>query len=266
MKIVYPLLLILFLSPLNSWSLTVSESEISTWESKALEELKKHKDKDPQKEFLLYMIAGRELSAYGQEERARRYYLKAFAHPSKSDKTEAVIQLVALNRENKKELIKAVDRAHKWFRKHPDKNKPELKRWLEMMEGYAQGKTPYLEQGYYTFWAVDARINELMKEGKAEEAYQLLGPVDLNSADINQRVRQDLLASVSLGKKVSPPLSCLPTLEKYPNSTTWSMRVCRFLDDWKNEKKPRETVKSIKDQLENENPERLHWIKLLERL
>lgn len=266
MKNVYLLLLILLFSSMNSWSLTVAESEISTWESKALEELKKHKDKDPEKEFLLYMIAGRELSAYGQEERARRYYLMAYDHPSKSDKTEAVIQLVALNRENKKELIKAIERAHKWFTKNPEKNRPELNRWLEMMQGYAQGKTPYLEQGYYTFWAVDARINELMKEGKAEEAYQILGPVDLNSADINQRVRQDLLAAVALGKKVSPPLSCLPTLEKYPTSTTWSMRVCRFLDDLKNEKKPRETIQSIKDQLTRENPERLHWIRLLERL
>lgn len=262
----YLSLLILLLLPVKAWSVAVDESQMQVWESEAILEINKHKAKNPEKEFLLYMIAGRELASHGLDEKARQYYLKAYEHPSKSDKSEAVIQLVALQRENKKELPAALKRARDWFKKSPQKASPEIKRWLNMMEGYAAGKTPYLEQGFHSVWAVDERVTELMKEGNAAKAFQILGPLKLESADINQRLRQDLLSALNLGKEATPPLWCLPTLQKYPTSITWSMRICRYLDDWKNGRKSRESIQSISKQIKAETPERLYWVHLLERL
>lgn len=262
----YLSLLILLLSPVKTWSAAVDEAQMRVWESEALLEINKLKAKNPEKEFLLYMIAGRELASHGLDDKALKYYLKAYEHPSKSDKSEAVIQLVALNRENKKELPKALKRAREWFKKSPEKATPQIKRWLSMMEGHASGKTPYLEQGFHSVWAVDERVTELMKEGNVAEAFQILGPLNLESADINQQLRQDILSALNLGKEATPPLWCLSTLKKYPTSITWSMRVCRYLDDWKNGRKSRESLESISKQIKAETPERLYWVNLLERL
>lgn len=88
----------------------------------------------------------------------------------------------------------------------------------------------------------------------------------MQEANINQRIRQDLLAALALGKDTMPPLWCRPTMEKYPRSLTWSMRICRYLDDWKAGRKSAESVESIREQLKKENPERLHYADALEKL
>ena len=263
---VFYLTVFLLSASFNSWSMGLDEAQIQAWEKEALQEIKKYSSKNPEKEFFLYMIAGRELSSYGLREKSIHYYEEAYNHSFRGDKTEAVVQLVNLNRDNKVKLAEAIAKADKWFKENPKKYSPELVQWLQMMKGYALGKTPYQEQGYHQVWAVDARVAELMKEGKAREAYEILGPVNLSESNINQKIRQDLLAAASLGKESTPPLWCLPTLKKYPTSLTWSMRICRYLDDWKSGKKSSESIESIKLQLQKENPERLYWLKILEKL
>lgn len=260
------LILLLLTTSSHSWSMSQEDAQVNAWEQQALEEVKKYSSKNPEKEFLLYMIAGRELSSYGLKEKSIQYYEKALSHSFKGDKTEAVIQLINLNREDKEKLKVALSQAESWFKENPKKYTPELKQWIQMMKGYAAGNTPYKEQNYNRVWAVDAKVTELMKEGKAQEAYQILGPINLSEANINQKIRQDLLATAALGRESSPPLWCLPTLQKYPTSLTWSMRICRFLNDWKNETKSSETLESIKLQLQKENPERLYWMTILEKL
>ena len=244
----------------------ISSKEITAWEKIALKEVQKHKKTSPEKEFQLYMVAGRELAAHGLLAKSQQYYLQAFNHSSPSDKSEAVIQLVNLNRENKEELRGALERAKAWFASHPEHTQPQVQSWLAMMEGYSQGKTPLNEQTYQAVWARDARVSELMKEGKPQEAYQLLGARSLKDANINEKIRQDLLAALALGKTAAPPLWCKATMDRYPTSLTWSMRFCRYLEDWKVGKKSRESVASVREQLKKENPERLYWADLLERL
>jgi|GEM_PF-2113938 len=244
----------------------ISAQQINAWEKIALKEIQKHRTAAPEKEFQLYMVAGRELAAHGFTDKSIHYYQQAFDHSSNADKSEAVIQLVNLRRENKVELKKALERAKTWFAAHPDTTLAQTKDWLAMMEGYAQGKTPLIEKTYRAVWARDARVAELMKEGKAEEAYKLLGARSLQDANINEKIRQDLLAAVALGKTAAPPLWCKPTMDRYPTSLTWSMRFCRYLEDWKAGKKSKESIQSVREQLKKENPERLYWADLLERL
>ncbi len=244
----------------------LSPQQITEWEKIALKEIQKHKKKSPEKVFQLYMVAGRELAAHGLTKKSTHYYLQAYNHSSIADKSEAVIQLVNLNRDNKTELAKSIERAKAWFVTHPDKAPTHVKNWLAMMEGYSQGKTPLLEKTYQGVWARDARVSELMKEGKAQEAYQLLGVRSLKDANINEKILQDLLAAAALGKVAAPPLWCKSTMDRYPTSLTWSMRFCRYLEDWKAGKKSRESLESVREQLKKENPDRLHWADILERL
>ncbi len=243
----------------------IKKQSIDDWEKIALSEIEKFKKENPEKEFLLYLTAARELRAYGLNEKAKRYYQKALEHKSTGDKSEAVIELVSLNKDSKSELVQSLKEARNWFKSNPEKLTSAIDKWLLMMEGFSKGNTPYKDQGYQRIWGFDARITELMREGKSQEAFSMLGPRDLKNADINQKVRQDLLAALNLGRK-TPPLWCESTLEKYPKSYTWTMRICRYLNDWKNEKKSSESLQSIREQLKKESPERLYWANLLEKL
>lgn len=262
-KLIFSLcLLMLTQLSFSSWS---DPKEFAAWEKKALDELHKLSPLPLDKEFTIFMMAGRELSAYGLKDKAREYYLKAYQHQSHLDKTEAVIQLISLNLNNKNELKKDLARTKDWFSKNPQKLTKELDSWLKMIEGYVEGKTPISGTGYFSAWATDARVEELIGEGKAEEALRVLGPRELNHANINLKVRQDILNTSVLGKK-SPPLWCEKTLEKYPTSMTWTMRVCRYLRDWKMGKKSTESIKSISDQMQLENTPHKNWIKILEKI
>jgi hypothetical protein len=260
------LLLTLLIAPHAHTQDWTSEKQFAIWEKTALSEVAKYKKEKPQQEFLLYMVAGRELSKHGPMTKAQEYYLKAFAHPYAGDKSEAVIQLVALNRDDKTQLATSLTRARRWFKENPQKLTNEIDHWLKLMEGHAKGETPTQQLGRFTLWARDARVEELMRAGDSQTALELIGPVNLTNSDINRKVRQDLLNAVVLGKKMAPPLACTSVLERYPSSLTWSMRVCRYLSDWRSNKSPRETVAGVREQLAKENPERLHWAKLLEKL
>lgn len=248
---------------LNLFASTFQQKEFDKWEQKILEIVEKSRPIPIEKEFTLYLIAGRELGAYGYAEKSKEYYLKAFEIKGDFDKSEAVVQLISLNLNNKKKLIEAYQRAEKWFASNPKKLNSEIKTWLEMIKGSLEGKTPVDGTGQFMAWAEDSRVDELISEKNYKEALQILGPNNLLHADINQKIRQDLLNSAVLGRN-SPPLWCEKTLEKYPRSLTWSMRICRFLKDKRNGNKTSETIQSIKDQMKLEESSHLLWAKILE--
>lgn len=241
------------------------EKEFARWEQLAIKEVEKISSLTPDKEFMLLMIAGRELCAYGLKEKSIEYYLKAYNHPSQLDKSESVIQLVSLNLQNKTELKKALDRSRDWFNKNPSKLTSEIDSWLKMIEGYLNGKTPIEKKQYFSIWATDSRVDELMNEGLAEEALKILGPKDLKYSNINIKIRQDILNTSVLGKK-SPPLWCQSTLKDYPTSLTWTMRVCRYLKGFRENKKSNETLESISIQMKFEKTPHVTWLKVLEKI
>lgn len=236
------------------------------WEAEALKEVSIQAKKDPSKEYLIYLAAAREFFGFDARSKAREYYLKAWEHPEKADKTEVVLQLVALDLENKPRLKDSVARAESWFKENPKKLLPEWEDWLALVKSHAEGKTKVKTSGPYALWSLDSRVDELIADGKAKEAYALLGAQDLKTADINRKVRHDLLSALVLGKKEAPPLWCKETLDRYPGSLTWSMRICRYLSEHREGKKKSETIATVRAQLEKESPERLPWVKLLEGL
>jgi hypothetical protein len=244
-----------------------STQQIDEWEKYILKELTKLPLLSQEKEWFLIMSAAREFKAYNYLKKSQDYYLKAFNHSYQGDKSEAVIELLALAYDQQEELAPHVERAQTWFKKNPNHASKEIKDWLHLMNGYTKGETPTRDiPTYHLIWAQDQRIQELMKAHKYSEAYQLLGPQSLEEANINDKIRYDLLTSLVMGKKASPSLWCAPVLAEYPTSITWSMRVCRYLKAWREGTKSPETITSIKEQLNKENPERLYWVQALDKL
>lgn len=260
----------LFIISLSAWSQKSTKptpQQIDEWEKFILTQLATLPVMAPEKEWFLLMSTAREFKSYNYLKKSQDYYLKAFNHSHKGDKSEAVIELLALAHEQNENLAPSLERAQKWFKDNPSLATDEIKNWLRLMEGHQSGATPTQDiQAYHRVWARDQRIHELMKAKKFKEAYQLLGPQKLTDANINDKIRYDLLASLAMGKKTAPPLWCAPVLTEYSTSLTWSMRVCRYLKAWREEKRSTETIATIKEQFKKENPERLYWVQALEAL
>jgi hypothetical protein len=134
------------------------------------------------------------------------------------------------------------------------------------VKGYSKGNTPAQKvPAFFADWATDQRVAELIKEGKYESAFALLSPENLEKKDINSKIEYDLLSAIVVGKE-NPRLYCGPVLDKYPQSIAWTMRICRFLKDWRKGKKSNEDINSIREQLQSEDPKRMYYVDALKNL
>jgi tetratricopeptide (TPR) repeat protein len=255
-------LYILFILLISSSTLAVEFKDIKPFEDKILELSKPLMTKKPLKAYELRLLMAREYYSYGFKEKALEHYEEALKIPVKVDRSEALINSILLSLSNKKAALEKINR----LKRSSEGKNPELQEWIRTVESYAQGSTalPKAMTSPFYVWARDSKIEELIKEGKIQEAFQIIGPVK-EDFNINSKVRYDLLAS-AVAQKISPNLWCEKTLAKYPNSLTWTMRICRYLKDKRGEKKSNESIESIKAQIEEESPERLSWVKLLEGL
>jgi tetratricopeptide (TPR) repeat protein len=262
------IILLSLLFSISAFSQALSEidsAQIDLWEKSALSEIEKHKKQAPYKEFLLYLTIGREASAHGLKEKAKKYYQKAIDHSSASDKSEAYVEMINLSLTDKEELKLAIQNAQKWMEKNPRYKKKEIIDWINLIESYASTNTTIPEKSYFKKWATEAKIQELIEAKKYQQAYSLVGTLYFDETNINEKIRFDLLATLSL-QKASPPLVCKTTLDRYPTSLTWTMRVCRYLSDWKEGKKSKQTIEAIRKQIELESPHRSSWADALESL
>lgn len=252
----------LFILLLSSSIFAVEFKDIKPFEDKVLELSKPFMAKNPLKAYELRLLIAREYYSYGFKEKALEHYEEALKIPVTVDRSEALVNSILLSLADKKAAQDKIAR----LKRSSEGKKPELQEWLQTVESYAKGETalPKKMTSPFYVWARDSKIEELIKEGKAQEAFQIIGPVK-EDFNINNKVRYDLLSS-AVSQKVSPNLWCEKSLEKYPNSITWTMRICRFLKDKREGKKSTESIESIKTQLAEESPERLSWVKLLEGL
>lgn len=240
-------------------------SQLAGWEQVIISEIKKLPAGQGDSLWFLYMSAAREFKAYSLFERSLHYYQEAQKLPYKGDRSEALVEIVHLHQLLGRSYIKELAATEKWFEANPKLLTDSIREWLKLMQGHSKQETPLLKNSYLNVWARDQRVNELMLKGRYQDAFLQLGPSLLAEVNINQKIRYDLLSTITL-KKNGPPLWCESVLKSYPQSSTWSMRMCRYLKAYREGKPSKETVASIREQLKTENPERLHWAKALEAL
>jgi hypothetical protein len=239
--------------------------QLASWEKIIIAEVKKLPASQGDSLWFLHMSAAREFKAYGLFERSLHYYQEAQRLPYKGDRSEAYVEIVHLLQLQGQSFSKELQATEKWFKENPTLLTDSISEWLKLMQGHSKQETPLIKDSYLNVWARDKRVNELMLKGRYQEAFQQLGSSPLAEVNINQKIRYDLLSTITLKKK-GPPLWCESVLKTYPQSATWSMRMCRYLKAWREGKPSKETIASIREQLKTENPERLHWVKALETL
>jgi hypothetical protein len=262
-KIILILNFLLFLSAWGDvdqdWSLS---QEWKDWEKLAFSSL----PTDKGQLFSLYMTAASLMETHGVDDKAENYYQMAWGSSYTGDKSEAILRLVFYARNDKLKLKSKCEEARAWFKKYPTLLNPIAAKWLALMETHALGKTEISPDGFLGTWSTDARVKELMTLGKSVEAYALISNTDPAQSDINKKLRFDLLATLSLEKKSWRPLYCLSVLKNHRKSYSWTMRLCRLLESLHKGEKPAEKVEDIKSQLSLEDPDRLYWINLVEKL
>jgi hypothetical protein len=211
-----------------------------------------------------YLLGARLLESHDSSE-ARSYYQKAWDTSFSGDKSEAIIKLVYYSMNDREKLKVTTEAARSWFTKNPSYSNKAVEKWLVLMESRVRGETLTGDALFQT-WSVDARVEELMKSGKAKEAFNLIRSDDLSGADINKKIRHDLLSTLSLDVPERNPLHCQDLLEKNPKSFSWAMRLCKYLLHVRTGKPTAESPATIKKQFNIEDPDRLYWIVLVEKL
>lgn len=212
--------------------------------------------------YLHQLAIAREQELLGERDCAARHYRELLEHPFAANKMEAAVKLVLLMWTDSASHQDAATIARDWFLAHPDHFSPPIREWLtevEVVSRYGSEPPPF------PWWVVSAAPRDFSTPAKARAVYAQPTHGDFTDLNINEKIRLDIIAALALGRD-APRLWCAPTLERYPESITWSMRICRFLEDWRLGRPPRESVRSVRQQLRVENPQRLSWADVLEAL
>lgn len=181
------------------------------------------------------------------------------------DKLPALIELVRLHRDDKKNGLYWISESEKWLNTHPEM-KEKFSPWLSTMKGYVtKALKPEEAPANLKTWAIEEKLPELISEKKFSEAWSLVKDRDLSRADIRSQVVYDLLSAVAVKDKKRTHF-CEGTFRRYPSSQAWTIKVCRYLQGWKENKTDPSLKKSAIEQIKDEEPESSHLSYALEAL
>lgn len=202
----------------------------------------------------------------GKISEAKSAYVAAWNLKVDQDKKLPVlVELVRLHRDDKKNGLHWVIETEKWLGAHPEE-KEMLGPWIKTMRGYVTGSmNTDAAPAFMKTWAIDQKLPALIKEKKYEEAWSLVKSRDLSEADLRSKVIHDVLAAVWVKNK-SRTNYCEDSLKRHPSSYAWTIRVCRYLESWKNNKKDKVYLKSIASQIRDEEPKSSFLLTALEEL
>lgn len=211
---------------LSAWAL--EQNDIATIEAI----VKKHKLEEGLKPIQLfqgYAILARELEAYGHQEKAAEYYLKALkTYPADERALEvATSYLSNLYRRNQKDAQKYFEGE---FQKVWKSSNSSLKKPIQDFWQQAFNRDPKViakrHNGFYGQFFKDQDIKDLMADKKFYVAFSLVRPQGLKDANINRQLQYDVLAYLNGQKK---EFFCQGMLDKFSNSPSVPVEVCRYL-------------------------------------
>ena len=208
----------------------------------------------------------REFEHDGKRELAIKTFEEAYHLKTHSlDKLPALIELVRLHRDDKTKGTYWISQTEKWLSAHPVQ-KEHYSPWLTTMKGYVT-KTlkPETAPANLKTWAVDQKLPELISQKNFHEAWSLVKERDLSRADIRSQVVHDVLSAVTEKDKKKSHF-CEGTFRRYPSSQAWTIKVCRYLQGWKENKPDQSLRKSAIEQIKEEEPESSYLATALEAL
>ncbi len=220
----------------------INESEIKQIEQQVIKVLAE-KNAPPDRYYLAYLLGARALKGVSMMDKAEEYFIKARdldLLDLKIDKTEIYLELCSIaSIKKKKDRVKQrVQEARNYFAKN-EAYKKDLT--LDVLD-YYEGKKIKNKDSPFAIWAgqmiSEKELQQKIEDKKYAEALAMLNAASLKkSADLGLQATYDLLVTLNQIPIDEKDYLCKKTLDKYPNSYTYSMLVCAAVIEYQKTKK-----------------------------
>ncbi len=241
-----------------------SNKNVAAVEKIFLEEIKKKNSSDEDK-FLLYNLAGRELYNYKFYDKSLEYYEKALKLNVTSDKTEAYINLLAIEYASSKSISKKTyNRALDYFTKTKKIEDVGIKKYMNFINTsfFSEGGTKDY-QGFYGEFTKQSSIKRLIADKKYKEALSLINSKSVEDRDLSTKLQYDFLRSAVMGSQ-KLDLACKSKVDAYPNSIAWSIEACKALIKYQGGKKlSKNDILNVEKAVKDQESSRLYLVKIL---
>jgi tetratricopeptide (TPR) repeat protein len=222
---------------------------IGTWASEVQDKISEYQKKFDEKfsstglsqkeKFALLNLAGRELYNYQEFQKSLTYYKKIIELDSSENKSEAYINSIAnyLALKDQVKLKTSYDEAIKYYDSHPNFSTSEIKEYLNIISMKINNKYNEKVPPFYGHFVATLKLEEEIKNSHFAEALSMINPENIaRSEDSIMQSTYDLL-NVLVNKTSVKNLYCSKTLKKYPNSSSYSMLICKNLEFYIKNKK-----------------------------
>jgi hypothetical protein len=201
------------------------------------------KNYKPEEVFNLTVLGARELFQYRHYDKSKIYYRRALEMKVASNKSEAYINLIAIilvenksikdNAEVKKLLAESAD----YYKKNPKFETEDIKAYRESIKSLVAG-VPNLDlQTLFPQYELSSSIETLIKEKKYQEVLLSYNPQAVFGAtDIDTKIHYDVV-NILVNKNKKNELACAATMKKYPDSYSYSVKICKILKEYQDTKK-----------------------------
>lgn len=272
-----PRITIFFLALLNFYALNafaendskiIDQKDLAAIEEKVQSELKSSTLSEDKK-FLINIIAGRELYQYRFYDKATTYYENALKINTAENKTEALVNLIAIaiNKKDKEKVKKRYEEAQNYYAKNSAFKSSEIDYYLNTVANYLSDKKAKPVDGFYATFAREENLINLIKNKEYQKAFVGINPEAVKKSDDNFNITVYDSLNVVLNKKNVKTLNCTAQYKKYPKAYTYSTIICGLLTDYlKSGKFSDKKIKIAENYFSNDNPEKSYLLEMVKEI
>lgn len=219
-----------------------------------------NQNKSDEDKYYIYALFARELMALNEYELSKKYYNKALESGEKAeilDMSEVHYNMLYIRymegapKEELKSLLSIVKRVT------PEQSNLKVKTSLEHWDKIINSDQKLdkdLLNSFYGFNYSQEMLKKYIKDKDYKKAFLLL-PKKLDKANIIYKVQHDILQKLIYPDKTD--FLCLPVLNKYPKTITYTMQICRYL------KNKSVTLEDVEKQILKESKDKSYLISAL---
>jgi len=251
--------IILIILSLNlSYSSEVSE-EVLKYQLSVEQEIKSQEKTDEDK-YYIYALFARELLGLKEYSLAKEYYQKALSFGEKAELSMPEVHYNLLfiaykSNASKSELNRLLSIVKS---STPDQENKQVSLALSHWESIINDDESFnkdLKNSFYGFDYSQNKIKTYINEKKYKQALSLL-PQDLKNNNIIYQIQYDILSKLVFPEKKD--FLCNKKLEKYPKSLTYTMQICRYLNNTKSV-----SLDNIENQINKESSSKTYLLSAL---
>lgn len=246
----------------------ISPKEIALIESRVQSELSSKKLSN-EKKFLLNTLAGRELYQFRFYKRAQKYYEDALNVKTKENKTEPLVNLmaIAINLNDKTLVETQYKKALDYFDKNKSYKTSEVDYYLKSIAAYLNNKEIKKVEGFYGAFAHEENLINLIKNKEYLKAFSALNPEAVKKSTNNFNIIVYDSLNTLINKNKVTELHCSKDYQLYPKAYTYSVILCGLLTDYKSTTQfSPEKLKRAEIYFSTDNPEKMYLLEMVKEI